>query len=91
VSAPKPAQRALLRRIFEDVEAAALVSAPPQGFADEVLRAFSFYRADSLPLSYLTKQMTHVVRPLTGEGPQPSLDVTDDENWVLTFFVYDVF
>lgn len=90
-AAPESAQIALLRRIITDCEEVDMFSAPAQGFNDKILRAFGFFRDDELPLSLLTTQTTHVVRTLTGEWTQAGRDITDTENWLLTFFVYDVF
>lgn len=79
---------ALLYRLVREYADSDLLVAPsilPRSTA----RRAGFHRDDRPPLSYVANRTTHVVRSLTGEWDLNGLDITDEENWRLTFSELD--
>ncbi|WP_324758939.1 GNAT family N-acetyltransferase [Haloarcula sp. GH36] len=83
------ALRGLFSRVLTDHTETDLFVAPPQGIPDSVLREFGFHADTVPPLSFLTTQTTHVVRALTNSWTQNGLDITDPDNWHMTFVEED--
>lgn len=83
-AAPEPALVSLIGRVISDHPETDLFIAPPEGVPGSVLRTFGFH-ADSIPpLSFVSTQQTHVVRPLTDGWTQNGMNITDPDNWLMT-------
>lgn len=76
---------ALIDRILSDYTESDLVVAPPQGIPESVLQDFGFNPDTRPPVTLLTTQTTHVVRSLTDNWEHNGIDITDPQNWLLTF------
>lgn len=81
----------LISRILSDHQQTDLFAAPHQGIPGSILNQFGFHPDSAFPLSRLTAQTTHVVRSLSGEWSLNGFDLTDPENWLLTFAEKDTF
>lgn len=81
----KSAVKALIDRILSDYTESDLVVAPPQGIPESVLQDFGFHPDTRPPVTLLTTQTTHVVRSLTDNWEHNGIDITDPQNWLLTF------
>ncbi|GAA0525079.1 Acetyltransferase (GNAT) domain-containing protein [Halorubrum aquaticum] len=88
-TAPEPVLVTLLDRILRDHSETDLFVAPPQGIPYSVLRKFGFHADTTPPLPYLTSQTTHVVRTLTDRWTPKGVDITNADNWLLTFVEED--
>lgn len=84
-SAPRQALLALIDRILRDPPESDMYIAPCQGIHTTVLRRFGFHADSTPPLSLPATQTTHVVRSLTTQWERNGVDITDPNNWVLTF------
>lgn len=83
--APEPAVGALLDRVIEDRPGTDLFVAPSGCVPPALLRGFGFLPDSSPLLSALASQTTHVVRSLSGDWEHGSVDLTDPDEWSLTF------
>jgi hypothetical protein len=84
--APEAAFVALLDRVVDDQSGADLFCAPSQGLPERVLKAFGFRSDAAYPLSAVTDTATHVARSLGDDGGP---ELTDPDNWLLTFAELD--
>lgn len=75
---------ALLDRVVREYADADVVAAPPV-LPDELASRAGFRRDDRWPLSAVASRTTHLVRELSGGWRVDGLDVTDADNWQLTF------
>lgn len=75
---------ALLHRVVREYDDAGVVVAPPV-FPEGLARRAGFRRDDRRPLSAVTSRTTHVVRGLSDGWTVDGLDITDADNWQLTF------
>jgi len=82
--APDESLDALLARVVRDNRDADLVAAPPRLSRDR-LAAFGFRGDDRLPLSPVTDPTAHDVRTLDGDYTREGVDLTDIDNWTITF------
>ncbi|OYR44593.1 hypothetical protein DJ74_17520 [Halorubrum sp. Ea8] len=81
--------RALIEAILTDRSDTDVFCTRSQGLTESVLRGFGFRRDDALPLSLLNTQTNHAVRALTDGWEPHGVDITDPDNWQLTFAVHD--
>jgi hypothetical protein len=88
-TAPEHVLSALVEYALTDHTDTDLFCTPAQGIAESVLRSFGFRGDDTIPLSLLDTQTTHVVRALAEEWETHGVDITDSDNWLLTFAEHD--
>lgn len=88
-TAPDSALVGLISQILADHSETDLFVAPPQGIPDAVLKKFGFVPDTTPPISFLASQTTHVVRTLTTSWTHNGLNITDPDNWLLTFIEED--
>lgn len=79
----------LINRILEDHADTDLFAAPTEVIPNSVLRSYGFRPDDARPLSSLTETTTHVVRTLNGGWKIHGVDITQAENWTMTFLERD--
>jgi GNAT superfamily N-acetyltransferase len=87
--APEHVLAALFEGVLTDHTDTDLFCTSAQGIPESVLRRFGFHPDNTLPLSLLNTQTTHVVRALTEEWEANGVDITDSDNWLLTFAEHD--
>jgi GNAT superfamily N-acetyltransferase len=75
---------ALLARVVRDNCDADLIAAPPR-FSRDRLARFGFLGDDRLPLSPVTDPTAQDVRTLAGDYTREGVDLTDIDNWTITF------
>ena len=75
---------ALLDRVVREYADADVVAAPPV-LPDDLASRAGFHRDDRWPLSAVASRTAHLVRELSGGRRVEGLDVTDADNWQLTF------
>lgn len=75
---------ALLDRVVREYADADVVAAPPV-LPDDLASRAGFRRDDRWPLSAVASRTAHIVRELSGGWRVEGLDVTDADNWQLTF------
>lgn len=88
-TAPDHVLTALVESILADHTDTDFFCTQAQGISKSVLRSFGFRGDDTLPLSSLNTQTTHVVRTLNEEWEVHGVDITDSDNWLLTFAEHD--
>ncbi len=86
---PEATLSTLLQRIFADHRETDLFVAPSQGYSEALLKNLGFHSDADLPLSYITTNPTHIVRPLSDELEHDDASITDPESWTVTFAEID--
>jgi GNAT superfamily N-acetyltransferase len=88
-TAPDSVLVGLISQILADHSETDLFVAPSQGIPDSVLKKFGFHPDTTPPLSFLASQTTHVVRTLTTSWTHNGMNITNPDNWLLTFIEED--
>ena len=86
---PEDVHGALLDGVLTDQSDTDIFCTREQGLSGTALRDFGFHRNDTFPLSLVATRTTQVVRTLTEEWEHHDVDVTDPDNWCLTFAEFD--
>jgi len=80
---------ALLQAVLDDHDDAALLVAPPLARADYSAETVGFHSDCTYPVKQFARPTRHFVRSLTGTWAVNGFDITDGENWALTFAEHD--
>lgn len=81
--------KVLIETILTDLSDTDVFCTRAQGLSESVLHSFGFRGDDTLPLSLLNTRTNHAVRALNDGWEPHGVDITDPDNWRLTFAVHD--